>query len=85
MRWSRLFSPALIVVVALWAILIFILFLGLKGCATAPTADEETIRSSSSPLIMTPEGERPAVCYVRAKHFAGLVPISCEEANQARP
>jgi hypothetical protein len=50
----------------------------LGACATLAGNDPE-------PLLMTRRGEAPTVCYVRARSFAGFVPISCIEAAMIRP
>lgn len=39
-----------------------------------------------APMIIDRDtGETPAVCYVRARNFKGLVPLSCTEAQMIRP
>lgn len=57
--------------------LLLTLALGLIGCTT--------IGDQPGPLVETSRGEQPQVCYVRARNFHGLVPISCAEALEARP
>jgi hypothetical protein len=42
--------------------------------------------SPQAPAIIERDtGETPAICYVRARHFQGLVPLSCNEAQIIRP
>jgi len=51
----------------------------LYGCAEMrPATDLPGLR-------VTSEGDSPVVCYVRAKSFNGLVPMSCREAAMVRP
>jgi hypothetical protein len=57
--------------------MIVILACCLAGCAN--------LGNDPEPLLMTRTGEHPTVCYARAKHFAGLVPISCDEAELVKP
>jgi hypothetical protein len=62
----------------MWLSIAFIIWL-LVGCATISSGN------APEPLLFGLGGERPSVCYVRAKHFNGLVPMSCIEAAMVRP
>jgi hypothetical protein len=58
-------------------LLLLMVSLSNHGCAN--------LGNDPEPLLMTRTGEHPTVCYARAKHFAGLVPISCDEAELVKP
>ena len=51
----------------------------LAGCVDRDTA------FPPSPIVQTPRGAAPVICYVRARDFIGYVPVSCATAAMIRP
>ena len=69
-----------------------LMILSLIGCAASvefpPRAVEQAVETSgpqAPAIVQSKEGDRPGVCYVRARSFRGLVPLSCDEAIMVRP
>jgi hypothetical protein len=59
-----------------------ICLLGLSGCATLPYDNGRVVPS----MVRSPWGDDESItCYVRARHFAGLVPMACSQAMMVRP
>jgi hypothetical protein len=65
---------------------------GCKGAIEIPPQQQPTVTTTTNvegpqapAIIERDTGETPAICYVRARNFQGLVPLSCNEAGIIRP
>jgi hypothetical protein len=72
---------------------VIVVAIALSGCSASlefpprpiATPEERPAGPQSPAIVETGEGDKPALCYVRARGFRGLVPLSCSEAAMVRP